>query len=69
MHMKPEILISESTIHTRVRELAAQISKDYADNGEIVLLGVLKGSFIFLADLSRALTVPRADRVHRCLQL
>lgn len=59
MHMKPEILISESTIHTRVRELAAQISKDYADNGEIVLLGVLKGSFIFLADLSRALTVPR----------
>lgn len=59
MHTKPEILISESTIHTRVRELAAQISADYADKGEIVLLGVLKGSFIFLADLSRALTIPR----------
>ncbi|MEQ9563118.1 MAG: phosphoribosyltransferase family protein [Woeseiaceae bacterium] len=56
---KPEILISESVIRSRVAELAAQISKDYADKGDLVLLGVLKGSFIFLADLSRALTIPR----------
>jgi hypoxanthine phosphoribosyltransferase len=56
---KPEILISESVIRSRVAELAAQISKDYADKGDLVLLGVLKGSFIFLADLSRAITIPR----------
>ena len=40
-------------------ELAAQISDDYRDKGDIVLIGVLKGAFIFLADLSRRLTIPR----------
>ena len=55
----PEILISEKDIDARVDELAAQISSDYADKGEIVLIGVLKGAFIFLADLSRRLTIPR----------
>ncbi len=55
----PETLISEQDIATRVDELAAQISSDYADQGELVLIGVLKGAFIFLADLSRRLTIPR----------
>ena len=55
----PQVLISENDIQTRVRELAAQISADYADCDEVILVGVLKGSFIFLADLSRCLTVPR----------
>lgn len=55
----PETLISEEEIIKRVDELAAQISLDYADEGEIVLVGVLKGSFIFLADLSRRLSIPR----------
>ena len=55
----PDVLISESEIAKRVDEIAAQISSDYAGKGEIVLLGVLKGSFIFLADLSRRLTIPR----------
>ncbi len=55
----PAVLLSESEIDIRVRELAAQISSDYADKGNIVLVGVLKGSFIFLADLSRRLTIPR----------
>ena len=55
----PEILISENDIAARVDELAAQISSDYADHGELVLVGVLKGAFIFLADLSRRLTIPR----------
>ena len=40
-------------------ELAAQISADYSDKGDVVLVGVLKGAFIFLADLSRRLTIPR----------
>ncbi len=56
---KPETLISEEKILARVDELAAQISLDYADKGEIVLIGVLKGAFIFLADLSRRLSIPR----------
>ncbi len=55
----PKILISEQDIGARVDELAAQISSDYADKGELVLIGVLKGAFIFLADLSRRLTIPR----------
>ena len=57
---KPETLISEAKIAERVAEIAAQISADYSDKGEIVLLGVLKGAFIFLADISRRLTIPRS---------
>ena len=56
---QPRELISEDKIQARVAELASQISADYKDAGEIVLVGVLKGSFIFLADLSRRLTIPR----------
>jgi len=55
----PEVMISEAEIAGRVDELAAQISHDYAGKGTLVLVGVLKGSFIFLADLSRRLTIPR----------
>jgi len=55
----PPELISEANIQKRVTELAEQISADYADNGDVVLIGVLKGAFIFLADLSRQLTIPR----------
>jgi len=56
----PPELISANTIRARVAELAEQISSDYADKGELVLIGVLKGAFIFLADLSRRLTIPRS---------
>jgi len=56
---KPDVMISEAQIAQRVDELAAEISHDYADKGSLVLVGVLKGSFIFLADLSRRLTIPR----------
>ena len=55
----PEVLISEEQIQARVLELAAQISADYSDGKELVMIGVLKGSFIFLADLSRRLSIPR----------
>ena len=55
----PEAMITEDEIRRRVDELAAQISSDYADRGGVVLVGVLKGSFIFLADLARRLTIPR----------
>ena len=60
----PPVLISEATIGARVEELARRISRDYADAGELVLIGVLRGAFVFLADLSRRLTVPcRVDFV------
>jgi hypoxanthine phosphoribosyltransferase len=57
--MKPTVLISEEAIQGRVLELAEQISSDYADCDDLVMVGVLKGSFIFLADLSRRLSIPR----------
>ena len=58
MNPKPaDILISEEDIAARVAEMAEQISADYAGKGEVVLIGVLKGAFIFLADLSRKLTI------------
>src|SRR3954465_5312259 len=47
-------LLSTEQIAARVRELGAQITKDYADR-RLVLVSVLKGSFIFTADLSRAI--------------
>ena len=55
----PVVLISEEEIQTRVAELAAEISSDYKDVDDLVMVGVLKGAFIFLADLSRKLTIPR----------
>lgn len=53
------ILITEEAIANRVAELADQISADYADADEIFMIGVLRGAFIFLADLARRLTIPR----------
>ena len=53
------VLIDADTIQRRVIELANQINHDYAGITEpLVLVGILKGSFIFLADLCRKLTVP-----------
>ena len=49
--------ISEAKIQTRVKELAAMINKDYAGQ-EVIIVGVLNGSFIFCADLFRHIKVP-----------
>jgi hypoxanthine phosphoribosyltransferase len=54
------VLIDADSIQQRVRELAAEIDRDYADKPRLLLVGVLKGAFIFLSDLCRALTVPHA---------
>lgn len=51
--------MSEDAIGVRVAELARQISKDYEGVRSLTLVGVLRGAFIFLADLSRRITVPR----------
>jgi hypoxanthine phosphoribosyltransferase len=57
-HDLERILVSTDEIKSRVKELADQISKDYAGIDQIFLIGILKGAFIFLADLCRELTVP-----------
>jgi hypoxanthine phosphoribosyltransferase len=54
-----ETMISEADIAARVRALGAQISTDYAGR-ELVLVCVLKGSFVFCADLARAIDLPLA---------
>ncbi len=51
------ILASKETLEETTRRLAAQISQDFAGK-EVLLIGILKGAFIFLADLARHLTVP-----------
>jgi len=53
------VLVSEEEIGARVREIANRISLEYAEADELILVGVLKGAFIFLADLARALELPR----------
>src|SRR5690348_11252479 len=50
-------LYSAETIAARVAELAAKIGQDYAERPPI-LVSILKGSFVFAADLSRALKLP-----------
>ena len=52
-----EILFSEDQLKARVREIAQEIQRDYAGK-EIMLISVLRGSFIFMADLCRALDLP-----------
>jgi hypoxanthine phosphoribosyltransferase len=60
---KPEILFPKEIIERRVRELAEQISRDYAGK-ELLIVGILNGAFIFMADLIRGLGIPcRVDFV------
>ncbi|MEM7052737.1 MAG: hypoxanthine phosphoribosyltransferase [Acidobacteriota bacterium] len=47
----PQVLISEERLQARVRELAAEIERDYAGNDNLLCVGVLKGSVFFLVDL------------------
>ena len=57
MSSQKKLIISREAIANRVRELAGQISADYAGKNPL-LVGILKGAFIFLADLARALDFP-----------
>ena len=52
-----EVLFSEEQLDRRVREIAAQIEKDY-EGKEIMLISVLRGSFVFMADLCRRIDLP-----------
>ncbi len=53
------VLASEADIKVAIKRMAKQISNDYADQ-DVLLIGILKGAFIFLADLTRHLTIPHA---------
>jgi hypoxanthine phosphoribosyltransferase len=52
------ILISPEAIQARVVELAEEIQRDYHGLGRLYMVGILKGAFIFLADLTRQLNIP-----------
>ncbi|MCB5247503.1 MAG: hypoxanthine phosphoribosyltransferase [Candidatus Cloacimonetes bacterium] len=52
-----EVLLDEYRIQTRVREIGLQIAHDHKDSVP-VLIGIMKGGFVFLADLCRSITIP-----------
>ncbi len=52
-----EILVGADDLTRRVRELAQEVSRDYADK-DLLLIGVLKGAVFFLSDLMRHLDIP-----------
>lgn len=52
-----KILVTEEQLHQKVAELGARISRDYADKN-LLLVSILKGSVIFMADLMRSITIP-----------
>jgi len=52
------VLIPAEQIEARTRELASQISQDFSNVKSLYMVGILKGAFIFLADLTRQLTIP-----------
>ncbi len=57
MAEKIKVLITEEEIDRRVRELAAQISKDY-EGRKIRMVGILKGASFFMCELAKRITVP-----------
>jgi hypoxanthine phosphoribosyltransferase len=52
-----DVVVGEDQIRTRIAELGAQITADYAGDPPL-LVGVLKGAFVFMADLARAIRLP-----------
>ena len=53
-----DIHISQLQLQTRIQEMAQEINTLYANTEKLIVIGVLKGSFLFLADLIRHLTIP-----------
>lgn len=64
-HEVEKILVSESAIRERVAAMGKQISADYAGQ-EILCIGLLRGAFLFMADLARHLSVPVECEFIRC---
>lgn len=58
LQQKPEILFTEEQIQSRIKELAVEINRDYANSEELIVIAVLKGAVLFVSDLIRHLNVP-----------
>ena len=54
---KPKVIIPREEIANKVAELATQLRKDYRGKNPL-LIGILKGSFVFLSDLMRSMNIP-----------
>jgi hypoxanthine phosphoribosyltransferase len=52
-----EVLFSEERLATRIREMGEEVSRDYAGKS-VLLVAVLRGAVLFIADLSRQISVP-----------
>lgn len=52
-----EVMISEEEVQQRVIELGKQITAHYGDSENLVMVGLLRGSFVFMADLARAIKI------------
>ena len=52
-----QILIPEADLQAKIKEVGAQISKEY-DGKPLLLVSILNGAFVFMADLCRAITIP-----------
>lgn len=57
------VLLTEEEIQRKVAEMAAEISKDYEDK-QLLLVGILKGSMVFMADLMRRLSINAKNRFY-----
>jgi hypoxanthine phosphoribosyltransferase len=55
-----ETLISETDLNNRIAELGEEISRDYKDSKDLLLVCILRGAVIFLTDLSRKISIPHA---------
>jgi len=51
-----EVMITEQEVKERVAQLGQQISEHYQDSDNLVMVGLLRGSFVFMADLARAIS-------------
>ena len=58
MKHRVDVMISEQEVQARIAELGQHISARYRDSQELVLIGLLRGSCVFLADLCRHIDVP-----------
>ncbi len=55
-----DILISEEQLQARIAELGAEISRDYQNEGPLLLICILRGGVVFLTDLMRKISIPHA---------
>jgi hypoxanthine phosphoribosyltransferase len=58
MKHRVDVMISEQEVQQRINELGKEISEYYKDSSNLVMVGLLRGSFVFMADLARAIDVP-----------